>query len=256
MAAEYGGRNVSGPSNGEQETENINGPWGGLVRIVLNGWVTSELKEGNGAEKEFGDSRCWLAWKLRKRKMVASSFRSEGRRWGGCHCRKCISVSQQESNGNEDEEIQSRTAKSGSLAENCYVVENSAEERRIMANLEKTMQVALSFASGGEEPENSLWIVQILLERMIRERTEIGKVVKALAKFQWREILHGLVKLGDLEDLAYPPTLGSYATPSSPHCLQNVEGMQRNAKDLGNPPSGGLLRPEDSLLGILSPGQN
>ena len=66
----------------------------------------------------------------------------------------------------------------------------------------------------------------------------------------------GLVKLGDLEDLDDPPTLGSYATPPSPQCLQNVEGMQRNMEDLGNSPSGGFLRPEDSPPGILSPGQN
>ena len=91
---------------------------------------------------------------------------------------------------------------------------------------------------------------------MIRERTEIGKSIKALAKFQRREIMHGLVKLGDLEDLADPPRIDSYATPPSPQRLQNTEGMQRNAKDLGNSPSGGFLRLEDSPMGIPSPGQN
>ena len=85
-----------------------------------------------------------------------------------------------------------------------------------MANLEKTMQETLSFAGGGEEPENSLWIVRILLGRMIRERTEIGKAIKVLAKFQHREIMRGLVKLGYLEDLVDPPMLSSYATMSSP----------------------------------------
>ena len=58
-----------------------------------------------------------------------------------------------------------------------------------LVNLEKTMQVTLSFAGGGEEPENSPWIVQILLGRMIRERTKIGKSIKALAKFQRREMM-------------------------------------------------------------------
>ena len=38
-----------------------------------------------------------------------------------------------------------------------------------MANLEKTMQAALNFAAGGEEPDNSLWIVRVLLGRIIRE---------------------------------------------------------------------------------------
>ena len=74
MAAEYSGRNVSGASNGEQEAGNINGTRGGLVRIVLDGWVISELEEGSGAEKDFGDPWCWLGWKLQKKKMAATSF--------------------------------------------------------------------------------------------------------------------------------------------------------------------------------------
>ena len=122
-----------------------------------------------------------------------------------------------------------------------------------MTNLEKTMQAALSFMGGGEEPDNSLWLIRILLGRMIRERSEIGTGIKALAKFQRREIMHGLVKLGDLEDLTNPAMLGSYATPSSPQLLQNVEGMQWNAEDPRCDPSDGFLRPEDSSSGIPSP---
>ena len=105
------------------------------------------------------------------------------------------------------------------MAENCYAAENSVGERRTIANLEKTMQVALSFTGRGEEPDNSPWIVYILLGRMIRERSVIGRAIKSLAKFQHREIMRGLVKLGDLEDLADPPLLGSLATPLSPQCL-------------------------------------
>ena len=125
-----------------------------------------------------------------------------------------------------------------------------------MENLEKTIQAALSFAGGGEELDNSPWIIRILLGRMIRERTKIGKSIKALAKFQRREVMHGLVKLGDLEDLADPPSLGSYATPSSPHHLQHMDGLQRNMEDPRNLPSGRYLRLEESPPGILSPGQN
>ena len=91
---------------------------------------------------------------------------------------------------------------------------------------------------------------------MIHERTEIGKAIKSLAKLQRREIMRGLVKLGDLEDLVDPPMLGSYATPPSPQRLQNVEGMQRNAEDLRSSPSGGFLRPEDTPPGIPSPAPN
>ena len=61
---------------------------------------------------------------------------------------------------------------------------------------------------------------------MIRERMTIGRAIKSLAKFQRREIMCGLVKLGDLEDLVDPPLLGSLATPLSPQRLQNEEGMR------------------------------
>ena len=87
------------------------------------------------------------------------------------------------------EENRSGAGGSVSLAEQCFIAENTVDERRIMINLEKTMQAALSFAEGGDELENSPWIIRILLGRMIRERTEIGKAIKALAKFQRREVM-------------------------------------------------------------------
>ena len=97
--------------------------------------------------------------------------------------------------------------------ENYYAAENSVGEFRIIANLEKAMQAALNFVGDGEDPDNSLWIVCILLGRMIRERTTIGRAIKSLAKFQRHEIMCGLVKLGDLEDMAEPTLHGSMATP-------------------------------------------
>ena len=256
VVAEYDGRNVSGALNGEQEAGNINRTRGGLVRIVLNDWAISELEESSGAEKDLGGSWWWLVWKVFQRRMAAPSFWPEGRRQGGCHCRKCTGRSQQENKGKEAEETQSIATGSGSLAEHCFVAKNLAEECRIMVNLEKTIQVTLSFAGGGEELDNSPWIIQILLGRMIRERMEIGKAIKALVKFQRREIMRGLVKLGDLEDLVDPPTLSSYATLSLLQRLQNMEILQCNAEDQRISPSGGYLRPEDSPLGIFFPGQN
>ena len=124
-----------------------------------------------------------------------------------------MGANQQEGREKWLEEAQSRDVGSGFLAENCYAVENSIGEHYVIANLEKTMQVTLNFASGGEEPDNSLWIVRILLGRMIRERTEIGRAIKSLAKFQYHEIMRGLVKLGDLEDMVEPPLPGSMTTP-------------------------------------------
>ena len=103
-----------------------------------------------------------------------------------------------------------------------------------MANLEKTMQAALSFAGGGEESNNSLWIVCILLGRMIRERTEIGRAIKSLAKFQRREIMRGLVKLGDLEDLANPPCsalMPPHRHPNISRMRKEHRGMLRTSRD-------------------------
>lgn len=77
-------------------------------------------------EKDFGDSWCWLVQRFLQKKMVAPSFHLEGRRWGGCHCRKCIGINQQESMGKEAEEIQSRAAGSGTLVEQCFVTESLA----------------------------------------------------------------------------------------------------------------------------------
>ena len=167
-----------------------------------------------------------------------------------------MSAGQQESRGKEAEETQSGTEGNVSFAEQCFVAKNSAEECRIMTNLEKTIQVALSFTRRGEEPDSSPWIIRILLGRMIRERTEIGKAIKALAKFQKREVMHGLVKLGDLEDLADPPSLRSYATSALPKHFLHVNGMQRNLEEPRKVPSGGYIRPEDSPPGIIATSQN
>ena len=99
--------------------------------------------------------------------MASPSTSSGGQCWGGCHCRRCLRANQQEGRGKWLEDDQSRDVGSGSLAENCYAMENSVGERRIIANLEKAMEAAFNFASGGEESDNSLWIVHILLGRMI-----------------------------------------------------------------------------------------
>lgn len=181
---------------------------------------------------------------------------SDGKHWGGCHCSKCMGANQQEGKGKWAEEAQSREVGSSTLEENCYVAKNTVGERRDIANLEKTLQAMLSFVSGGEESDNSPWILCILLGRMIRERSVIGRATKSWAKFQHREIMHGLVKPGDLEDLADPPVLGSHATPPSPQRLQNEEGMQMNAEDNHGLSSGGYLRPEDSPPGTLPPTSN
>ena len=128
MAVEYGGREVSGTSIDEPEVGNIFGSRGGIFCIVHDGYGIPELEESSRVEKELGNLWWWLVCKELQRRMAAPSFRPEGRRWGGCHCRRCMGAGQQESRGKEVEEIQSGTEGNLSLAEQCFIAKNSAEE--------------------------------------------------------------------------------------------------------------------------------
>ena len=48
-------------------------------------------------------------------------------------------------------------------------------------------------------------MTRILLGRLSRERTTLGKAVEVFAKLQRRDIMCSMVKLHDLVDLAKPP---------------------------------------------------
>ena len=169
---------------------------------------------------------------------------------GGSHCSRCLGAIQREDRVKWTEEVQSRDAGGGSLAENCFSAENSAAERRVIANLEKEMQAAFNFAVGGEEQDNAIWIDRILLGRMIRERTAIDRAIKSLVKFQRRKIMYGLVKLGDLEDMVEPPLHVSMESPPATQRIQGNEDMAAETGDHSGSPSDGYLRLEDSPLGF------
>ena len=78
----------------------------------------------------------------------------------------------------------------------------------------------------------------------------IGRAIKSLVKFQRCEIMHGLVKLGDIEDMAEPRLHGSMATPPATQRVQDKEDMPVDSEDHRGNPSGGYLRLKDSPLGI------
>ena len=69
------------------------------------------------------------------------------------------------------------------LVENCFNVENSATDRRILASLERELQAAFRFEDGNGRLVNSLWVVRILLGRLIQERTALGRAINQFAKF-------------------------------------------------------------------------
>ena len=83
--------------------------------------------------------------------MATLSTRSDGKHRGGCHCSRCLGAYEREDRGKLTEEVQSRDAGGGSLAENCYSAENSTTDRQVIANLEKELQAAFNFAEGGGE---------------------------------------------------------------------------------------------------------
>ena len=58
--------------------------------------------------------------------------------------------------------------------------------------------------------------------------------------------MRGLVKVGDLEDMAEPPLHGSMATPPATQRVQDDEDMAVDFEDHRGNPSGGYLRPKDS----------
>ena len=71
-------------------------------------------------------------------------------------------------------------------------------------------------------------MVSILLGRILRERTTLGRATKQYAKFQQLEIMRCMVKLNDLEDKAKPPLDG--VPEASASALRRHEGMEMDAE--------------------------
>ena len=147
--------------------------------------------------------------------MAKNSVAPKERRRGGCHCSRCVGEMGQEDKGKIVEDVQSKESRKVALEESYYNMKNTATDRRILAHLEKELQVAFCFEDGNGRPVNYLWVVHILLGRLFHERTALGRAIKQFAKFQRREILRGMVKLNDLEDLVKPPLDGGPEASSS-----------------------------------------
>lgn len=96
-----------------------------------------------------------------------------------------------------------------SLGERRFTMETSLVERLALFRLEKELEATLLFEHGGDYRANPLWVTQILLGRLFHERLSLGRAIKSFAKFQCREMMRGLLKLDDLEDVAEPPLGGN-----------------------------------------------
>ena len=100
------------------------------------------------------------------------------------------------------------------LGERWFNLETSPTERRALFHLERETDTTLMFKHGGNWRESQLWVTGILLGRLFQERLSLGRVVKYFAKFQRREIMRGLVKLNEMEEVAETP-LGGLPEASS-----------------------------------------
>ena len=76
--------------------------------------------------------------------------------------------------------------------------ENSRAKIRTLTCLEGDLNSALLFEHGGGQRANQLLITCILLGRLSRERTALGKAMEVFATLQQRDIMQSMVKLHDL----------------------------------------------------------
>lgn len=105
--------------------------------------------------------RVWILQLLpggNSRMAEQSSPTRESRR-GGCHCNKCVGDRAPDGKGKAVEEMQGMGSGEASLVEKCYITENSAADRQILARLERELQGAFRFEIGSEQPISSLWVV-------------------------------------------------------------------------------------------------
>ena len=145
---------------------------------------------------------------------------------------------------------QSRDSGGGMLAENFLNTENMAMDRRILASLERELQTAFRFEDDNGRSLNSVWVVRILLGRLLREWTTLGREIKQFAKFQRIEIMHGMVKLNDLEDMVEPPLNGGIETSSVNLKQQEGNGLEAGARSRMGAPRNLPFNPDDINHGL------
>ena len=119
--------------------------------------------------------------------------------------------------GEEVEEVHPIASGEVNLGEHWFNMETMLAERRALFRLEQQMDATLMFEHGRRQKASQLWVTCILLGRLFWEWLALGRAVKAFVKFQRREIMRGLVKVNDLEELAKPSLRGtSEARASGP----------------------------------------
>ena len=132
--------------------------------------------------------RFWLWWTIwvqqgENNEMASPSMTSGEQRQGGCHYNRCLGDQGANDKGKMVDDGQSKDSGGGMLVENCFNAENMATNRCILASLERELQAAFKFEDDKVRLVNSVWLVRILLGRLLRERTTLGRAIKQFAKF-------------------------------------------------------------------------
>lgn len=91
------------------------------------------------------------------RVMASPSLPLGKQRHGDCHCSRCLGEHHWDDKGKSVDEGQSRDSRGGMLVENCFNAENSATDRRILAILERELQVAFRFDDDSGRLVNLVW---------------------------------------------------------------------------------------------------
>lgn len=117
--------------------------------------------------------------------------------------------------------------------------ENTRAEIRILARMEDDLNFVLLFEHGGSQWESQLWITRILLNKLSQERKTLGKVVEVFAKLQRRDIMHNMVKLHDLVDLAELPWQNLVESSTSERSQDEVTAWDVEMDGLGRRASPG-----------------
>ena len=113
------------------------------------------------------------------------------------------------------------------------------------------MDATLLFEHGGNRQASQLWVTRILLGRLFREILSLGRAVKLFVKFQRRDIMRGLVKLNELEEVAKPPLGGLPKASSSRMPRDDMQDLDDDEAALEDEGEVERFSPGESQLGLL-----